>query len=305
MKKIASLVSLALASTALAAGCSVDAVDSASIENIDAAEGAVCTNPQDNAINAMFASLAATMAIELKRMQFTKDLEIYRGAYNQEMLRVSNSAKALCGSSGCKGTNAILAFQSAQAKPFIFPNGAQLDPWSFASRLVAGWRAQSNCEARVRNGDPNSCAAEWHYFEQVDSTPISPVCGFTGLNLLKFKVSKADSYGNKLVPEQPLKDAGKLQKMFLWTDQDQNLPVSNNDFMQYSVSSDGLYLSLDPGEGSYPPSGTSASCGTALLTFSYTNITNSCCSYNGGTNMWYQPYAVAADGSGYWRCVKR
>ena len=305
MNKIASLASAAVAAAALASGCAVDAPDPANHEAVDAVEGAFCSgNAQDNAISAAFANLATAMAIELKRMQITHDLEIYRGTYNQEMLRVKNMSKPLCGASQCKGTNAILAFQNAASnKPFILPNGAQLDPWSFSSRLVAGFRAQQNCEKRVFQGNPDACVTEWHYLENTAETPINPVCGIGGLKLLTFKASKADLYGNKLSPEQRLTDASKLQKMFLWTDQDQNLPVSNNDFMQFSVSADGVSINFDPGEGSYPPSGTTGSCGTSLLKFSYTNITGTCCSHNGGTNMSYKPYAVAADGSGYWRCM--
>lgn len=303
MKRIASLAIMTIA--AVATSCAVDD-ETARTESVDTAEDALCSsNAQDNAISHMFANLATAMSIELKRMQFTRDLEIYRGAYNQEMLRVTNSSKSLCGASGCKATNAILAFQSATNKPYILPNGTQLDPWSFASRLVAGWRAQQACEQRARNGDPNACVAEPHYLELVGTQSLSPVCGVGDLSLARFKVSKADLNGRKLSPEQRLSNIGNMQKMYLWTDQDQNLPVSGNPFMQFSVSADGLYQTIDPGEGSYPPSGTSANCPTSLLKFSYTGITNSCCTYNGGRRMWYQPYAVAHDGSGYWRCVNR
>jgi hypothetical protein len=303
MNKFASVVSLALASAGIASGCAVDSVDSGNPEAVETYEGAVCAqNPSDNALAAMFANLAATMAIEFKRMQFTQDLEIYRGAYNQEMLRIKSSSLGLCGASACKGTKAILAFQNPQSKPFIFANGAQLDPWAFSSRLVPGYRGQKNCEDRARNGDSSACVAEPHYFELSATTPLSPVCGIGGLNLLSFKTSKADANGNKLNPEQRLNDASKLQRLFLWTDTDQTLPVNMNDFMQFSVSSDGLYTNFDPGEGSYPPPGTSGSCGTSLLKFSYTSITGTCCSYNGGTNMSYQPYIIQPDGSGYWKC---
>jgi hypothetical protein len=263
----------------------------------------------DNAVSAMFANLASTMAIEFKRMQITNDLEIYRGANNQEMLRVKAASKPLCGSTNCAGTTALLAFQntSSTAKKYIFNNGTQLDPWRFSARLVAGYRAQKTCEQRWINGDASACVAELHYYELTDSTPIAPVCGISGLNLLTFKASKADASGNKLSPEQRLTDAAKLQKRYLWTDQDQNLPVNDNEFMKFEVSADGLYIKHDPGDGGYPTPGTPGSCPTSRLKFGYASpsLTGTCCSLNGGTNMWYQPYNIAADGSGYWQCVNK
>jgi N-acetylmuramoyl-L-alanine amidase len=309
MKKIASIVSLALAATGIASGCAVDAVDGANPETVDTVEGAICSpTAQDNAVSAMFANLATTMAIEFKRMNFTRDLEVYQGGQYQQMLRVTAASRALCGPDQCRATDALLAFQNPAwyQKKFVFSNGTELDPWTFSARLVAGWNAQKVCEDRFRQGNVNACVTEPHYLDKVSVQPVAPACGIGNLSLVTFKASKADMNGNKLSPEQPLSDISKIQRRYLWTDQDQNLPVNDNEFMRFSTSADGIYVTTDPGEGGYPDPGSSGSCPTALLKFSYTNaIQGTCCSYNQGANMWYQPLSVVADGSGYYKCVNK
>lgn len=311
MKKIASLVSLAIAAAGIASGCAVDTADGVPQETVDAAEGAFCTNPQNDNISAMFASLATAMARELNRMQFTNDLEIYRGAYNQEMLRVTALSKQSLCKDGCRNVEAILAFQNPLNPPYIFNNGTQLDPWSFASRLVTGWRAQKTCQDRFWAGDPSACVTEWHYLEQTGSQPLGSICGISGRTLFQFKASKANLYGQKLNPEQPLYNLASIQKMFLWTDQDQNLPVNNNPFMQFQVLSDGVTVQFDPGEGDYPSPPGTVGCGSKLLQFSYTNIAGTCCEVlqtnnNNNTTLLrgtYHAYSVKPDGSGYYKCM--
>lgn len=276
MKKIASL---ALAAAGLLAGCAADtaAGPPTNEETVAYADEAVCSNPDGT--NAMFAALAGAIATELHRFEIAKDLEVYRGTYNQEMLRVTQSARRLC-SNNCRNIDALLAFQDPRNdQVFTFANGTKLNSWTFASRLVSGWRAQKVCEDRSANGDRNACVAEWHYLEKVSSVPTT--CNGTdyGLRMMKFKVSKASTQGQKLSPEQRLNNPDPLAKKLLWADPDQTLPVTGNPFLQFRVLSNRVEIELDPNEGTSEDPIPAATCGVSHMKFfpQGGDITGKCC----------------------------
>jgi hypothetical protein len=297
MKKIASVVSFALAAVSLVAGCSVDAGDGAALdESVGLEEGGLCSNP--DGINAMMASLATVIGNELHRFEIANDFEIYRGYNNNEMLRIKSSARSLC-SNNCRNIDAILLWQdSRNDQKFVFKDGTKLNSWVFASRLVAGWRAQKNCQDRAYNGDLSACVAEPHYLEKVSEAPA--LCNGVdyGLLLTKFKVSKATTAGVKVSPETALTNPDKLQRKFLWTDPDQTLPATGNPYLQFQILSNRVELEMDPGEGTGEAPIPPGTCPTALMKYSPTSIAGSCCSYNGGTNMAYKAQTAA----GWYKC---
>lgn len=282
MKKIASFASFALAAASLVAGCAVDPADGAVAqeESIGTDEAAVCVNPDGT--NAMLAALAGAIATELHRFEIPTDFEIYRGTYNQEMLRVKQSSRGLC-TNNCRNIDALLMFQDPRNdQVFAFKDGTKLNSWTFASRLVAGLRAQKNCEDRARNGDRTACVSELHYMEKLSSVPTT--CNGTdyGLRMMKFKVSKANSSGQKLNPEQALSNIDPLSKRLLWTDPDQTLPANGNPFLQFRILSNRVEIELDPNEGTTEDPIPPASCGTSSMKFFPSpnpDITGQCCTF--------------------------
>ena len=310
MKKIVSFVSLALAAAGAVAGCSVDASGGPDQEAIATGEAAACSNLDGT--NAMMASLATAIATEIHRMEITTDFEIYRGTYNQEMLRITyNTRNTICtaANNNCRNVDALLAFQDPRNdQVMVFKDGTRLNSWTFASRLVAGWRAQKNCLDRARNGDPNACTAEYHYMEKTSSNPT--LCGGVdyGLRMVQFKVSKANSAGQKLSPETPLYNPDVLQRKFLWTDPDQTLPANGNPYLQFKLINDKVGCEMDPGDGTSEEPPPPAACGTTALKYypaPNPDITGTCCTVNGSNNTVYRKYNLPSMPyvwTGYYRC---
>lgn len=286
-------MSLALVAANVSTGCAVDA---GTDEQLGTDESAVCQNLDGT--NAMLASLATAIANDLGRWEITKDFEIFRGTYYQEQLRIRQSSRGLC-RNGCKNTDALLALQDARKDQlFIFKDGSKLNSWTFAARLVAGYRSQQTCEARARNGDPNSCTTEAHYLEPVSSTPAT--CGGVdyGLSMNVYKTSKATSAGLKVDPEQRLAYPQQLKKKLLWAE---NGSTGTNPYLQFAALADGIHIEVDPAKGTTEEPIAPATCGSTQLKLSLTqDITNTCCSYNGSTNTVYKPYPAL--GNGWYKC---
>jgi len=303
MKKLASVVSLALAAAGIASGCAVDAADSAPVENIGSDEGAVCANLEGT--NAMLASLATAIATELHRFELASDFEIYRGHNYQEMLRIKQTSRSLC-TNNCRNIDGLLAFQdSRNDQLYEFKDGTKLNSWTFASRLVAGWRAQKVCEDRAVS-DPRTCVAEWHYLEKVSSAPT--LCNGTdyGLKITKFKVSRANNLGSKLSPEQALANPDILQRKLLWTDPDQTLPATGNPYLQFRILDNRVELELDPGEGTGEDPIPPGSCGATSLYWSPDyDLTDRCCSTKKAPNGGYQRYAMPNSPPGWYKCTAK
>ena len=140
MKKFAPLF-IAAAALGSLQGCATDAsTESLSLE----VQAATCFNPEGT--NAAIAALATAITQELHRWQITSDFYIYRGYNNQEMLGLTSAGLAACGSGGCFVTKQILALQDSRMDLKVSFNGVKLSSWSFASRLVTGYRTQQSCQ---------------------------------------------------------------------------------------------------------------------------------------------------------------
>lgn len=305
MKKIVSLIAVAVGAAGAVAGCSVDATEGGRQEVIGSTEGAACSNVDGT--NAMFAALATAMGTELHRFELTSDFEIYRGYNNQEMLRVKSSSRTLC-TNNCRNIDALLEWQdSRNDQRFQFKDGTKLNSWTFAARLVAGYRAQKNCEDRAIHGDPSACVAEPHYLEKTSSNPTT--CGGVdyGLRMVQFKVSKANSRGQKLSPEQALRNPDVLQRKFLWTDPDQTLPANGNPYLQFRILADRVSCELDPSDGTSEDPTPPGSCGASKLRFSPAiDVTGTCCSVPGVNGRAYKKAMLAGQTrhTGWFECQR-
>ena len=305
MHKLGTLVTTTLAAAALMSACAVDSADPVGEPN-GSTEQAYCSNVEGT--NAMFAALAAAMGTELHRFELTNDFELYRGMYNQEMLRITQQSRSLC-TNNCRNIDAILSLQDPRNDQiFVFKDGTKLNSWTFAARLVAGYRAQKSCMDRARNGDRNGCSTEWHYLEKVSVRPAT--CGGVdyGLDMYKFKVTKANMYGQELSPEQPLFNPDTLQRKLLWTDPDQNLPATGNPYLQFRVLPGGVELELDPSRGISEDLQAPGTCGTTSLTYSpHEDANDRCCSVSGSRNTVYKRYVLPGSTNfvGWHKCQPR
>jgi hypothetical protein len=269
MKKIASFVSLSVAALGLAAGCAVEAVDSAELDAVGAGEEAACSNPDGT--NAMIASLAAAIGAELGRFELLSDFEIYRGTYNQEMLRIKSSVRyaspARC-RNNCAGIDALLAFQEPSLdQQWKFKDGTKLNSWTYASRLATGYRNQQTCEGRPST-DANTCkGAETHYLERVGIT--NALCDNVdyGMNMVQLRATKGNTNGSEFSPETALVTPNRLNRKLVWANNNSSSPNDSsklNPFLQFSVV-DGFTVEVDPGDGTQgeepaPPAACEAMC---------------------------------------------
>ena len=305
MKKIASLVSFALAAAGIVAGCAVESGDLAQDDSAGA-EQAACLNLDGT--NAMLATLAAAMGTELHRFELVSDFEVYRGYNYQEMLRIKQSARSLC-TNNCRTIDAILSLQDSRTDQlFVFKDGTKLNSWTFASRLVTGWRNQKVCLDRAAT-DPRACVTEYHYLEKTNSVPTT--CGGVdyGLNMNTYKVSKANQYGQKVSPETALTNPDILQRKLLWTDPDQTLPATGNPYLQFRILDSKVELELDPTRGGTGDAPTApGTCGTTSLSYNVDPavvVNGTCCSVNGSMNTVYKPYLMPGTTvwAGWYKCL--
>jgi len=301
MKKIASIVSLALAAAGIVSGCTMESGDLAQ-EDSAGTEQAACSNLDGT--NAMLAGLAAAIGTELHRFEIVQDFEIYRGYNYQEMLRIKSSSRSLC-LNNCRNIDALLSFQDSRTDQlFVFKDGTKLSSWTFASRLVTGWRNQKTCLDRAAN-DPSACVTELHYLEKTSSVPT--LCNGVdyGLSMNTYKVSKGTAAGQKVSPETALINPDILQRKLLWTDPDQTLPATGNPYLQFRILNSRVELELDPSVGTGEDPQAPGTCGTTSLKYSpATVITGACCSVNGSTNTVYRQYTLPGASSfvGWYKC---
>jgi hypothetical protein len=140
MNKFAPLF-IAAAALGSLQGCATDA----STENVSLEDqAATCYNPEGT--NAAIAALATTITQELHRWQMTTDFYIYRGYNNQEMLGLTSAGLAACGND-CFFTKVMLGLQDSRMDQKVSFNGVKLSSWSFASRVVTGYRNQQSCQS--------------------------------------------------------------------------------------------------------------------------------------------------------------
>jgi hypothetical protein len=266
MKKIASFVSISLAAVGLAAGCSVEVQE----EGVDVGEAAVCNNVDGT--NAMLASLASAIGNELGRWEMLKDFEIYRGYNNQEMIRVKSASRSKC-LNNCRNIDYILQWQdSRNDQLFVFKGGQKLNSWTFASRLVNGYRAQQTCEARSAT-DTNTCKItemvgtvrkDVHHFLEKTSAVHTTCDGVDqGLLLVDYKATrgKADGTHGELSPEALLPNANQLNRKLVWAYNGittPNPPAHEqhliNPYLQFAAINN-MTVQIDPGgdNGEEPP----------------------------------------------------
>ena len=281
-----SFVSLALVVAGISTACAVDTGE-VGPEQVATGEEALCANNSDHAINAMFATLSAAMALELGRVEFVQDFEVWvdRGpngwTYQEKVRLKQNTVNQLCNPKPhrCQVLNSLLSFQDdARNQQYKFAYGSSQVTFQadvFRNRLVAGHRSQQVCEQRGAN-DPNGCKAEAHSFE-VDSARSGPC----NLDIIKYKVTKPGT-------QTPLAQPAQLARKFIWADTDGSLPL-NNPYLQFAQVGP-LHVEWDPSLGGVGLDGNGA-CGTSLLKLSTVNITGSCCTVNGVTKT-YRPYTV-------------
>jgi len=125
------------------AGCSMEANDVASNEQVDQQAATACSNPDGT--NGMMAALATAIATDLHRWQVLSDFYEFRGFNNQLMLGLTSAGKAACGGN-CPTVANILAFQDSRLDQQAVIAGTKLSSWSFASRLTAGFDKQKACQ---------------------------------------------------------------------------------------------------------------------------------------------------------------
>jgi len=259
MRKLVSWIAAAATVAGLTSAC---AVAEPTEEELGASSEAWCTNPEGT--NAMIASLAVSIGRELGRWQIPTDFMIVRGTYNQEMLQLTNTGMQQCYSRGntCANTKALLAFQDARYDQMLeFPGGQKLSSWSYASRLVAGYREQVTCESRPSNNwwNSNNCPAEQHKLTHVGSFP-------GGCDTFHSFRATAPSGG-------PLAAPALLKNKLLWAG-------NNNPYI--SFQSNGDVVSIDPTYGFIDGDNTlSGSCNVTCAKFSAWSVAGQCCSCNG------------------------
>jgi hypothetical protein len=226
-------------------------------EDLGSMEAAACANPQGT--NAMIAALAVQIGKELGRFKVGTDFKIIRGTYNQEHMVLSAAGLARC-TNGCIFTKGLLTFQDARYDQQIVVGGEKLSAWSYAARLVAGYREQLTCEARPSNntGNPANCPAEEHLLTHLASAPGGCDTNHT--------FSATTPSGGALVAPSLLKN--KL----LWAGKD-------NPYIGFQSTAS--TITIDPFYGGDEgDSASSGSCSTLCTKTSAVSLLGQCCSCN-------------------------
>lgn len=259
---------VAAAAIAPLTGCMAEGADVADSTVSD--EGAAVSCPNPDGTNAMIAAVAVAVGTEMHRWQVTKDLYIFRGTYNQEMLGVTSTGLAQC-SNGCKNVKSLLSYQDARTDQTLeFKGGQKLSAWTFASRLTAGFKSQQTCDSRPDNHQGDNCPAEQHKLTLLSVAPggCDTMATFQATNL---------SGGNLAYPAQ-------LRNKLLWAMNGGFGPGQLNPYIGFS--STGTTVSIDPTGGLTPPTPPApapGACWDGCSIYSETNISGQCCLCNGKT----------------------
>jgi hypothetical protein len=250
MKKFVSFVSLTLATLGVAAGCAVDVQDEGA--DVGAGEEAACENI--NGVNAMMASLASAIGVELGRWDLVKDFEIYIGYNYQENIRIKQSVRYRCKNS-CRNIDALLIWQdSRNDQQFRFKDGTKLNSWVFAARLVAGYRNQQTCESRSSTDVATCKGVEDHFLER--TAIANATCGGVdyGLSLYTYRATRGLASGGEANPytDVPLTYPNRLMRKLVWANNNSSNPNDSpnlNPYLQFAVAADGMSVVIDPGDG--------------------------------------------------------
>jgi len=289
--KLAGVLSMAVATTAVLPGCgsgdfeSFESEEGAELMSVDDSEelGTIeqaamsCTNLDGT--NAAMAAFAVAVAKELGRWQVGKDFVVVKsngttpGTSGQmETLALSSGSDASgakgssrCQVAGCPNVNAILAWQYGQANNKVYFQGSGslktlLNPMALASRMVAKYREQGTCDAAAKDGDVTQCPKEEHKLSYVSAAKGGCDTMFT------FNVKRTDGTA--------LKYPGQLKHKLRFADQ-------TNPYIQFTPLANGDIM-IDPTYGLNPDGTTSSgTCTAACTKVSATSVAGQCCSCGG------------------------
>lgn len=171
MKKVSALVIGSLAVTALASGCAVDAVESEDLVGTEEQQAQVCSN--DQATNAILASMAVAMGREVRRWQPKTDLQFN---YGTGMLELSATGKGRCANGDCVTMNKLLALQKPEAAGMNFGGTELSDPGVLRSRLWSYWDRQTICNNNPDQGRADQCPAESHELSNYRESTSGSTC---------------------------------------------------------------------------------------------------------------------------------
>jgi hypothetical protein len=229
MKKISTLVISSLGLVALASGCAVDAVESEELLGTEDLEAQVCSN--DQAVNAIAASMAVVMAREVGRWDPGQDLTktwVLRnyswGSQWAEIVALTQAAKDRCDDRGYGQCNKLQGLLNLQ----VYGAGAQFggaelsDVNVLSSRMVSYYNDQKNCiDDTARNGDgqPQNCPKESNELDKYKSTTSGSTCA--GSKDFWYKATYAAGHP---MAGQPLSgtDSQQLKNNLKWAGGTQN-----------------------------------------------------------------------------------
>jgi hypothetical protein len=270
MRKLVSLLIASAAVVGLASGCAVEApLDEPESAGSDHLALLSCANPQGT--NAMIAAVAVAIANDLGRWNVTTDFKEITGRYNQQHLALSSVGEARCSTRGnnCENVKALLFFQDALYDNYVrFPNNVRLSSWSYAARLVAGFRAQRTCEARAKSspGASDACPAEDHLLTLLSTSPGGCDMNFT--------------YSAKKPDGSPLANPAQLKNKLVWTN-DGGSMTNLNPYIQFQSTAS--TVTVDPTwDLNQPGSASGGSCIVSCQKYDKNNVlTGQCCTCNG------------------------
>lgn len=306
IKKFSTLVIGALGVVSLASGCGMEAVESEEL-GTEELEAQVCSN--DQATNALIASMAVVMGREVGRWDPRQDLAkvwVNPDGWNREVVALTTAAKNRCSSRGygqCTVLQNLLNLQTSGSG--LQFGGAQLtDPNVLRSRMISYYDSQKTCiDDTARNGDSQAqnCPAESNELNKYKDTTSGSTCA--GAKDFWYKATYAAGHP---MAGKPLSgtDSAQLKNNLKWAGGTQNPYLSFES--DPNVAGD---VKIDPDDNTTGTSGSgSGACEAAANPVWVNNAwkcdnTNnpktigSCCTCNGQSRSW-----KAAFQTGFYQC---
>jgi hypothetical protein len=302
-KKISTLVISSLGLMALASGCTMEAVESEEL-GTEELEAQVCSN--DQATNALIASMAVVMAREvggwnpktdLAKVPFTSD------GWTRDIVALTTTAKNKCSSRGygqCTVLQNLMNLQTSGSG--LQFGGAQLtDPNVLRSRMLSYYDSQKTCiDDTARNGDqnqPQQCPGESNSLVKYKDSMSGSTCA--GAKDFWYKATYAGT-------STPLNatDSAQLKNNLKWAGGTQNPYLSFE--TDPNVAGD---VKIDPDDNTTGVSGSgSGACEAAANPVWINNawkcdntnvpkVVGACCTCNGQSRSW-----KTAVSPGFYRC---
>lgn len=308
MKKISTLVISSLGLVALASGCAVEAMDSEQL-GTEEQEAVVCSN--DQATNALIASMAVVMGREVGRWDPRQDLAqvpFTSDGWTRDIIALTSAAKNRCSSRGygqCTVLQGLLNLQVVGAG-MQFGGATLNDPNVLRSRMISYYTSQKSCiDDTARNGDsqPQNCPAESNELAKYRDSMSGSTCA--GGKDYWYKATYAAGHP---LAGKPLSgtDSAQLKNNLLWAGGTQNPYLSFES--DPAVAGD---VKVDPLDGTTGGSGSGSgqvdvAMNPVLINGRYkcddTNEdksvpTNRPCTCNGQARTW-----KVATTAGFWSC---